>query len=168
MSARQQTSGGWEAIQVSAAVGHGNSGGPVFNKYGEVVGLLTFGSEDKSQPGNLIQGFNFIVPNTVVNEFIAEAGVTPEMSATSMKFREALQLQADEKFKKAVAALEEVQSSNSRFPYLDRELADARSKAAANSNWFLDIWDYMDTKTRIIAGILALSALVWGGRKIFG
>ena len=167
MSARQKTKGGWEAIQITAAVGRGNSGGPVFNKYGEVIGILTFGSQDASQGGALVQGFNFIVPNSIIHQFIHQAGLTPTLSNSATTLRQALQWMADKKYKKAAAALNEIKSSFAQFPYLNEELNDATTKAASEKNTLMDYWDNMDTKTQIMLGLAAVIAVGWVARKLF-
>ncbi len=65
---------GTPVIQFDAPIGHGNSGGPVINEKGEVIGVATFGS--LSQGGkSLLQGFNFAIPINTVKEFLNAAGV---------------------------------------------------------------------------------------------
>jgi len=44
-------------IQTDAAINHGNSGGPLINMYGQVIGLNTLGVRD-----NNAQGLNFAIP----------------------------------------------------------------------------------------------------------
>ena len=45
-------------IQTDAAINHGNSGGPLINMYGQVIGLNTLGVRD-----NNAQGLNFAIPS---------------------------------------------------------------------------------------------------------
>ncbi len=69
---------GTPVIQFDAPIGHGNSGGPVINERGEVIGVATFGV--LSQNGKtLLQGFNFAIPINTVKEFINAAGIKNEI-----------------------------------------------------------------------------------------
>jgi hypothetical protein len=54
VSSRKTSELGVEYIQIDAATSSGSSGGPVFNKYGQVVGILTAGAGES---------FNFIFPS---------------------------------------------------------------------------------------------------------
>ncbi len=56
-----------EAIQTSIIVNEGNSGGPVFNKKGELVGIISFRLKDKF--GDVIQGVSFAVPSYRIYQF---------------------------------------------------------------------------------------------------
>jgi serine protease Do len=71
--------GGAEVMQMDASTTWGNSGGPVFNSRGEVVGMTTFGSIAQQADGSAqaIQGFNFAVPTQTIMEFVRAEGVTP-------------------------------------------------------------------------------------------
>ncbi|MDQ6901008.1 MAG: S1C family serine protease [Candidatus Dormibacteraeota bacterium] len=82
VSGRKQLEGGWSAIQTDAATTHGNSGGPVLNSKGEVVGLLTFGSIDPST-GQEVQGLNFAVPTGVAKEFLSKSGTSAKSSPST-------------------------------------------------------------------------------------
>ena len=44
-------------IQTTAALNHGNSGGPVFNSYGKLVGIVTM------KLGNSFDGISFVIPS---------------------------------------------------------------------------------------------------------
>jgi serine protease Do len=73
ISARK-TQGGLNVYQMDAQISHGNSGGPVFNDRGDVVGITTFGSID-TETGKLVQGFNFLVPIDAAREYLRAANL---------------------------------------------------------------------------------------------
>lgn len=66
--------GGQRVIQTDAAIIQGNSGGPVFDDRGQVIGAATFTS---LQGDRVVQGFNFLIPVETIQEAAARAGVTP-------------------------------------------------------------------------------------------
>lgn len=119
VSAKKNMKDGWEVLQTDASITHGNSGGPVMNEYGEVIGLATFGSIDQ-QRGQEVQGMNFIVPVTIVKEFIRKADIQPDMSDISLSFEEALDLYDAERYKKALLKFDEVKDMNPSFPFIDK------------------------------------------------
>ena len=53
-------------IQVTAAINPGNSGGPLFNTYGEVVGIVS--AKYSSYASNSVEGLGFAIP---INDVIA-------------------------------------------------------------------------------------------------
>lgn len=57
-------------IQTSLVINEGNSGGPVFNKNGKIVGIISFRLKDKD--GNIIQGCSFAIPVEKIQAFINE------------------------------------------------------------------------------------------------
>ncbi|OSZ80465.1 hypothetical protein CAP36_04210 [Chitinophagaceae bacterium IBVUCB2] len=119
VSAKKNMKDGWEVLQIDAAITHGNSGGPVMNEYGEVIGLATFGSIDYQRQAE-VQGMNFIVPSTIVDEFIDEVNVKPAMSDISLLYEEALSLYDKSRYKKALEKFDEVKSMNASFPFIDK------------------------------------------------
>jgi serine protease Do len=66
--------GGQRVIQTDAAIIQGNSGGPVFDDRGVVVGAATFTSLQGDQ---VVQGFNFLIPAETIRDAARSAGVTP-------------------------------------------------------------------------------------------
>ncbi|MBI1306012.1 MAG: trypsin-like serine protease [Bacteroidetes bacterium] len=168
MNARQETSTGWTAIQLDAATYRGNSGGPVFNTYGEVVGLLTFGSlnEDKSA---LVQGFNFIVPTSVVSGFIRSSNITPTMGESTIWWREA-QMLVSTKAKKSNELLQQIALSNTDWPYLltfRNEVNDALLNQ--KDPWYKAIFTQFGLKWYQMSAVIIalLYGLAWIIRKIF-
>lgn len=59
-------------IMFSAPIVHGNSGGPVFNGNGEVIGIATLGREDAL-------AMNYAIPVSAVNAFIEQAKAKEEV-----------------------------------------------------------------------------------------
>ena len=66
--------GGQRVIQTDAAIIQGNSGGPVFDDRGDVIGAATFTS---LQGDRVVQGFNFLIPIETIQEAARKAGVSP-------------------------------------------------------------------------------------------
>lgn len=60
--------GDYNVIQIDAAVSPGNSGGPVLNSNGEVIGIATYGSTQN-------QSFNWILPIDLGKEFLNELSI---------------------------------------------------------------------------------------------
>ena len=85
VSSRKQMSEGYNVIQTDAAVTHGNSGGPLLNDQGQVVGILTFGSISP-ESGQSIQGFNFAMPSSLIKEYLAQSGQHISAGQTSTLF----------------------------------------------------------------------------------
>ena len=125
VSAKKNMKDGWEVLQIDAAITHGNSGGPVMNDKGEVIGLATFGSIDEQRKQE-VQGMNFIVPATIVDEFLDKAKIKPEMSDISLAYEEAMNLFDKSRFKKALAKFNEVKDMNGSFPFITKYIADTQ------------------------------------------
>ncbi len=123
VSAKKNMKDGWEVLQTDASITHGNSGGPVMNEYGEVIGLATFGSIDYQRQTE-VQGMNFIVPSTIVNEYIEKARIDPAMSNISLIYEEALDLFEKKRYKKALLKFDEVKSMNASFPFIDKNIKE--------------------------------------------
>jgi len=82
-------SGGVEYIQTDAAVNPGNSGGPLFNGAGEVIGVNTFVIRDIGWEGGDMQGINLAVSINEVKKRLSSlsagesVGVTPTPAPTA-------------------------------------------------------------------------------------
>ena len=70
-------------MHVDAGISFGNSGGPVINDQGQVVGMATLGA------GNS-EAFNFAVPTNTINEFVRSSGLTPASGLFDQQWRAGL------------------------------------------------------------------------------
>ena len=131
ISARKQMTGGWGVFQMDAAIHYGNSGGPLFNEEGEVIGVNTFGSVDESS-GTLVGGMNFAIPISVAKQFLSEINVTPEESSFTSNFKKALSAYNSGDFKTALDLLHSINDTNPGFPVVQDLLADVRVAYDAN------------------------------------
>ena len=102
VSARKTMADAAPVLQISAPATHGNSGGPVLNDAGQVIGLLTFGGDQVR--GQEVTGFSFVVPSSTVLEFVRTAGAANVLGDIDKRYQEGLnffwQKQKDESIRK--------------------------------------------------------------------
>ncbi len=124
VSARKTAKDGSPILQITNALTSGNSGGPVMNMKGEVVGMATFVATNGSQQ---VAGISFAVASNTVMEFVRQAGTTNEDGPVDRAFREGLDLYWSGKYTPAIAKFEEVRqlfpnhAEAQRFIQLARE-----------------------------------------------
>ena len=126
LSAKKTLRQGSTVLQTDAAMTHGNSGGPVFDEQGRVVGVATFGSVDPST-GREVAGLNFAVPVSVVNELLSEAGVRPGEGAATGKYRLALDAFERQWYKRALPLFKDVKALDAAHPSVDRFIAASQA-----------------------------------------
>ncbi|MEX2222128.1 MAG: trypsin-like peptidase domain-containing protein [Candidatus Rokuibacteriota bacterium] len=114
-------------IQTDASASWGNSGGPVVNSRGSVVGVLTFVSLAPGADGGIVQGFNFVIPSAAVADFVRG---TPVKANGSSKFNDAwfagLTAFSGEDYSGALRRFEEADKLHPNLPDVRRKLAEAR------------------------------------------
>ena len=116
-------------IQTDAPAAWGNSGGPVINALGDVIGVLTFVSLAPGPEGALVQGFNFVIPADAVRKFLEG---TPVNLADKSPFNErwfaGLQKFFNEDWHGAAISFREADSLQPEFSDVRRMLAEAEDK----------------------------------------
>lgn len=130
----KKSSQGSPVIQVSAAATHGNSGGPVINKEGKIVGLLTF--RGNTVNGNEVQGFNFAVPSTTVNEYISQAGAKPGMGQIDKLYREGLELYWGGYYKEALDRFQKVEQLFEKHSEIKKLISDSQAKMGQSKTYW--------------------------------
>ncbi len=133
ISGRKTMPGGWDVLQMDTALTHGNSGGPLFNGSGEVIGITTFGSPAENGQGE-VQGFNFAVPTAVVQEFLSQANIKPTEGALTQKYHQAVDLYSAGHYSAAKDKLKEIADTNPAFPYVSDMIAESTSKISAGQD----------------------------------
>jgi len=112
ISAKRLTSKHISAIQHNAETTHGNSGGPLVNREGRVVGVNNMGSI--SELGLEVAGFNFAIASNVVLDFLRENGVQNSVGPTTTEYEEGL---AYYYAKMYGSAKKKFQDAQAIFPY---------------------------------------------------
>jgi S1-C subfamily serine protease len=94
-------SDGWRAIHFDADINHGDSGGPVFDSTGALVGLNVAGNPDA--PGQ-----NLAVPISLVREILTANGIEVKSGESTKKWRDAVLLMQGNRNAEAQTKLEEL------------------------------------------------------------
>jgi S1-C subfamily serine protease len=122
ISAKKSFNDGSPVLQISAPATHGNSGGPVLNSRGAVIGIVLGGAE---------AGFTFIVPSNTIMQFVRQAGTTNEVGTTNQAYRDALELYWQARYTQAIARFEEVRRLFPSHAGIDELIRDSQEKKNA-------------------------------------
>lgn len=131
VSAEKRLESGTEVFQIDASTTHGNSGGPVVNDDGEIVGLLTFRGD--TVQGQEVQGFNFLMPSNVVKEFVGQTEAKNTASSNDVAYRQGLNLYFDGKYRSALAKFEKLRG-NKQYPAVASLLNECAAKKDLEPN----------------------------------
>ena len=130
VSSKKTWHDGGAIIQHDAAIDNGNSGGPLFNAAGEVVGVNTF--KLRNAQGETVAGMYFSVPISTIKIYLNELNIKPEESKFTADFKAALAAYNDENYEKAMDLLRGINDTNPGYPVVQELLADARNAYDAN------------------------------------
>src|SRR2546422_184126 len=155
ISARRNLRAGWDAIQTSAEINHGNSGGPAFNDHGEVIGVATWLPPTELQA----KGINFLIPSSVASEFLNELNVKPQEGRLAKLYKEGLADFDAHRYKRALEKFQQVNNLNPAFPFVQKYITDAQAEISAGRGGGLTevpLW-------AMVSLIVALGVAVAGG-----
>ncbi len=153
--------GGQRVIQTDAAIIQGNSGGPVFDDRGEVVGAATFTSTQGEQ---VVQGFNFLIPVETIREAAAKAGVAPDgRSEFSALWNHGVDLYLRDLHYRAFRYMSAAAAIHPGFPDVERVREDCQIKH--NEQGYLHR-EEVQWGLLVVGLIGAAGALWFGGRRL--
>ena len=133
VSGRKQMPDGFEVIQTDAAISGGNSGGPVLDDRGRVVGLATFTAVDQGSGGR-VAGVNFLMPTTVLSEIIGRSGARPGEGTFNTLYKQGLAQEAAGQRKAALDTFRQINEISPGHPYVQRHISDNQSAIAAGKD----------------------------------
>ena len=116
---RLQTPGGFAAIEDSATINHGSSGGPLLNKHGQVIGMVT-AVDHSTEAENIVNGgkFFYAIPISVVRHYLHLAGIAQHISPQQATWDRAMALMQQSHYQAALTDLRHVQAAGYSTPYV--------------------------------------------------
>ncbi|NJR49836.1 MAG: trypsin-like serine protease [Leptolyngbyaceae cyanobacterium CSU_1_3] len=106
ISAKKQLEDRTPIFQISAVINHGNSGGPVLNAEGEVVGIATLGYDTS--------GYAFALPSNALQQLMQKNGISNDESRFNSIYRDAIALYHQKLYGQALSKFLQAQRL---FPY---------------------------------------------------
>lgn len=137
---KQTKDGGLKVFQTDAKVSQGSSGGPLFNDQGEVLGLITFQTDELSRTAG--DNFAFALPVDIVKKQALEARVLPEEGVYGQAFRGGLAAFADKHCDTALHFFGNTKKTHQEFltdgivqPYMEKCRAWQDDGQARDTYW---------------------------------
>jgi S1-C subfamily serine protease len=114
---------GYNALGTGATISQGESGGPMIDGHGRVVGVIAFGIADDK--GNIQPNLGFAVPASVVKEYLDQAKAGAGESQTEIAYVTALREYDQKHFKTALPMFRDAKSRWKDNPYVDAYISDS-------------------------------------------
>jgi len=151
-----RASHGFDTLLHTAPMAQGNSGGPLVDDCGRVLGVNSFGSQSESDAD---AEFGFAISNREVASFLRQAGVT--FQRTSVPCRSIAELDAEEARRTAADESHRLEAERAQTEARDKAMQKARDQAQQ------DIYSARENAVAIAGVLLVLSGLALGATMMF-
>ncbi|GBG56405.1 serine protease Do [Sporomusaceae bacterium FL31] len=154
-SDKKTTAQGTPLIQINAeGVTPGNSGGPVFNSDGHVIGLLTFYMNTKDGPNGPL----YCLDAATIQEYIRKAGTSNNESLTNRSYRQGLELYWNGYYSKALSKFEETRRLYANHSEVDILIAECQQNIIEGNDkcYWPDYYGYFSLFALLFATALAI------------
>jgi serine protease Do len=163
---RVPMSGGWTALGTDAPIERGNSGSPVLDGSGRVVGLATFSDAGATGRASLR---SFAVPIEVAMDFTSQARIQPAQGAVGRQYAQGVAAFQEQHYRAALPLFEQVAASSAHNPYVQRYVDESRTAIAAGRDRtpppIVGVLPWVAIAVGVVGAVLAVTLLATRRRR---
>ncbi len=149
--------GGWWALATNAQVTHGNSGGPVLDSRGRVLGIVSFATTNAT---GAVEGDGFFVPSDVLRETLDKATAKPVTGTLTSLYYQALSQGDFRHYRHELAILSQVQTRSPWHAYVKDDISATQSAVLSGKDQTPPELSGLQTPAAGAAGGAAVLAVV--------
>jgi len=158
----KQQKTGWTAWGTDAVFTHGDSGGPVLDAQGRVLGIVSFAAVDDQ--GRQLPGQGYFVPSDYIREDLAKASVKTVADPKSLTgiYYHALAEGDAQRYRTELRLLRQIQSRTSFDAYIGDDITSTQSQILGGSDRTPpDLTQYVPVAAASSWGLILLAFGVW-------
>ncbi len=163
---RQSLDGKLKIFQTDAKVSQGSSGGPLFNERGEVLGIITFQTDELSRTAG--DNFAFALPVDIVKEQALDGRILPEEGVYGQAFKTAFAAFTDKHCDTALSYFNKTRETNQAFlsgryvePY-EARCEEWQSQGQSRDTYWDEFRDGVSTLSNLLLYIIGGVLLSFG------
>ena len=164
MASRLGTDGSWRVFGTDAQFTHGDSGGPVVDAKGDVMGVISFVVPDAN--GNQLPGQGYFVPSSFIRDDLAKAYVTIKADPTNANLTDtyyrALAKGDNGRYRDELSLLLGIQSRSTADAYVRSDVSHVQAEiAAGNDRTPPELSGYVLPAAGSGAGVILVALASW-------